>query len=59
MNPNVFVTWQSLDNAFEPDKEMMVELQLINYGQFIFVNCIYQKTLSRAREFKGMHEETG
>lgn len=59
VNTNVFVTWQSLDSTFESDKEMMVELQLINYGHFIFVNCTYQKTLSRAREYKGVHEETG
>lgn len=38
VNTSVFVTWQSLDSTFESDKEMMVELQLLNYGHFIFVN---------------------
>lgn len=59
MNPNIFVIWQNLDNTGEPDREVMIKLQLINYGHCIFVNCTYQKTLSRAREFKGMYEETG
>lgn len=59
VNPNIFIIWQQLNNVCEPDGEMMIGLYLINYSHCIFVNCAYQKTLSRARDFKGMNEEQG
>lgn len=43
----------------ESDGVVIIKLFLINYDHCIFVNHTYQKTFSRARDFKQWYEELG